>query len=227
MHNEFNKLFEINYKLKELPYMTEAQSEKIKEIILKHNIETVLELGTYHGKSTLCMAAIMEDLGRGHITTMDRMPMISSLEPKLIDLAKRFKLSHRITEIHGQKAYYWDMNKMIKAKQKFDLVYIDSAHIFYGAALAFYLSDEMLNKDGVVLFDDCDWIPGKHGGRAYNDPTHSRYVNILEDDEINIKGVNEVANIVAARSNYTELEHTVWHDPEQKIPTWRLFRKLF
>ena len=57
--------------LHDLKYMGLDQARLLRDLIWKHGIESALELGFFHGKSTAFMAAILEERGSGHIVTMD------------------------------------------------------------------------------------------------------------------------------------------------------------
>lgn len=44
---------------------------------------------------------------------------------------------------------------LVKEKEKFDFAYVDGSHLFENVFLDFYYTSILLNKDGIVLFDDC------------------------------------------------------------------------
>lgn len=216
-----SKLQEIHLSVPNLPYMNETQSDVMSQIINNNEFESILELGTYQGKGTLCMAAICEDRGVGHVTTMDR-SFTSTLKPGLAKLAKRFKLNKRITQIVGQVSYMWDLNKLIKDNKQFDLCYIDTAHIFETTALSFYLADEMMSAGSIVIFDDVNWIPRLHDSGVFTDTSNPQYMALLSDEELDTPAVDTVANLVQSKSNYTEISDQF---PIVCPQFWRIFRK--
>ena len=54
-----------------LKYMDEARGQYLRELIRQHKSSDILELGFFQGKSSAYLAAILEDEGRGHLTTID------------------------------------------------------------------------------------------------------------------------------------------------------------
>lgn len=46
---------------------------------------------------------------------------------------------------------------MVSQGRRFDLAFIDGNHRFEGALIDFYYIDQMLDVDGIVMFDDSDW----------------------------------------------------------------------
>src|SRR5690606_34178835 len=55
----------------DLPYMQHRHATFLRDLIVKHDVRDILETGFYQGKSSAYFAAILEDLGRGHLTTID------------------------------------------------------------------------------------------------------------------------------------------------------------
>ena len=216
-----SKLQEIHLSVPNLPFMNETQSDVMSQIINANEFESILELGTYQGKGTLCMAAICEDRGAGHVTTMDR-AFTNTLKPGLTKLAKRFKLNKRITQIVGQVSYMWDLNKLIKDNKQYDLCYIDTAHIFETTALSFYLVDEMLGAGSIVIFDDVNWTPRLNDSGVFTDPSNPQYMALLSDEELDTPAVNTVADLVQSKDNYTEISDQY---PTMCPDFWRIFRK--
>ena len=49
-----------------LPYMTTRQALFLGALIEREGLSSLLELGTFHGKSTAYMAAVLEAIGRGN-----------------------------------------------------------------------------------------------------------------------------------------------------------------
>jgi len=216
-----SKLDEIHYSIPAIRFMHKGQSDIIAQIIHTNNFQNILELGTFHGKGALCMAAICEDRGVGHVTTVDRESSLA-LQPNLSTLAKRFKLTKRITQIVAKFDYHWDLNKLIKDNKQYDLCYIDTGHIFVTTALSFYLADEMMKAGSIVIFDDVQWIPRIHDEGQFSDPSSKKYLPLLSDEELDTAAVDSVADLVQSRDNYTEISNQY---PAMCPRYWRIFRK--
>ena len=208
------KLNEILSLTEDIPYMGEDQAHELSRIIRKYKVENMCELGTFHGKGTICAAAIMEQRGKGHVTTFDTEQTINSLSINVDTLAKRFKLSHRITSVVAEKSHSWELAKLIEdnAEPIFDCVYIDSSHDYAGTALPFYLSNELAKPGCIFIFDDIEWTAEKSESAWY-------YDDIMSKEEKKLRSVNMF------------IEHAIRQQHLQEIPTtfpnWRVLHKSY
>ncbi len=115
-------------------------------------------MGFLHGKSSAYLAAILEDLGRGHLTTIDR-KAAQEFEPNIFNTLERVGLSHRVTPIFAHRSHTWELCKMIQSGQgpRFDFCYFDGGHTWDVTGFGFVLVDLLLKPGGWILFDDLDW----------------------------------------------------------------------
>lgn len=73
----------------DIPYMRQPQAAALQELIREEGARNILEIGFYHGKSSVYIGAILEDQGAGHLLTLDmksarnRTPNIETLLPHL------------------------------------------------------------------------------------------------------------------------------------------------
>ena len=209
-----NKLNEILLLTQDIPYMEKEQALELSRIINQYKIKHLCELGTFHGKGSLCAAAVMEERGEGEVTTFDSEQMISTLNPTVDLLAKRFKLSHRINSIVTEKSYSWELAKLIEANDEpiFDCVYIDGSHDYAGTALQFYLSNELAKPGCVFIFDDINWSASTSDSTGY-------YQRVVCSEEWDQRSVNMF------------VDHTIKQEHLVEIPTtvenWRVLHNLF
>ena len=147
------------------PHMNAEQAERITRHILNHQPHDILELGFHHGVSTCYLAAALDELGRGHVTTIDR-TRVRTLDPNIEELLEALGLRDRVTIHFEPTSYIWRLMKMLDAEAPptFDLCYIDGAHSWEVDGFAFLLVDRMLRQDGWVVFDDLDWTFGSSPG---------------------------------------------------------------
>ena len=142
----------------DLPYMRHRQAMLIRDLIIEHGARDILEIGFYHGKSSAYIAAILEDLGEGHLVTIDRQS-VRNREPNIEQVLATLGLGHRVTPIYAQRSYTWEMAKMIQAKPppQFDFCYFDGGHTWDGTGFGFILVDLLLRPGGWIVFDDIPW----------------------------------------------------------------------
>ncbi|HQA74414.1 O-methyltransferase [Flavobacterium sp.] len=109
------------------------------------NPKTVLEIGTYTGYATLCMAEGLDE--NGTIDTID-------IEEELVDFQRKYfdksSWGNQITQHLG------DALKIIpNLNKKYDLVFIDADKENY--INYFHLIVPMMNKGGIILSDNVLW----------------------------------------------------------------------
>ena len=110
----------------------------------------VLEIGTFTGYGTICLAHGLR--AKGVVHTIEVNPELSNISKKYFDKAG---ISNRV------KQYIGDAKDIIPAMdEQFDLVYIDAGKQEY--ELHFGLAIEKVKKGGVVLVDNTLWS-GKVG----------------------------------------------------------------
>lgn len=142
----------------DLPYMRERQAKIMRKLIVEHDAREVLEIGFFHGKSSAYFAAILEDLGRGHLTTIDR-ESARMREPSIQEVLASLGLSHRVTPLFAHRSYTWELGKMIQAtpRPQFDFCYFDGGHTWDGTGYGLVLVDMLLRPGGWIVFDDIPW----------------------------------------------------------------------
>ncbi len=83
-----------------LEYMHHPQAKLLRDLIIECDAQDILEIGFFHGKSSAYIASILEDLGRGHLVTIDR-DTAREREPNIEQVLSSLDLAHRVTPIFG------------------------------------------------------------------------------------------------------------------------------
>jgi predicted O-methyltransferase YrrM len=132
----------------------------MRDIIQRYKLKNLCELGHFHGKSSIYLGAILEEQGFGTLTTFDI--LATKVTPNINTLISEFSLEKFVNPIVTTEGYTWDLSKLIeKNDTRFDFCYIDGGHTFESTLLAFILTDILLDKGGIIIFDDIDWTVEK------------------------------------------------------------------
>jgi predicted O-methyltransferase YrrM len=197
-----NKFDECTEKYRALPYMNEPRAAFMRNFIKEKNISDILELGFFHGKSSAYFAAILEDQGHGHLTTID-MKVAEGKSPNIHQVLDSLNLSHRVTPVFADRSYTWEMAKMIQRDPapQFDFCYLDGGHTWDMTGFGFVLVDMLLKPGGWIVFDDLNWTIEKH---ISGDPeTREKSYRNYSADEKAAQGVRMVYELIAPRLDYT------------------------
>jgi predicted O-methyltransferase YrrM len=137
-------------------YLPQAQA--MSQLVIENRMRDILELGFAHGVSTCYLAAALDEIGGGTITTIDR-EHARTLKPNADALLERAGLRHLAQVYYEPTSYIWRLMKFLEQdpQPRFDLVYIDGAHNWATDGFAFLLTDRMLRNGGFMVFDDIDW----------------------------------------------------------------------
>ena len=206
---------EVTQTFRDLPYMSEAQARLLAGIIAENDVRDVLELGTYHGKGAAYLGAILDDLGRGRVVTLDRAACLD-LSPNIHEVIERLELGHRVQVRLHPRSFTITLMEMLRAGERacFDLVYLDGGHNWDTAGFCFLLTDMLLRPGGLILFDDLDWTIAGHL-RAH--PEDARRFRHHPQDEVEMKQVRQVFELLVPERGYAVLR--------EPRPGWGLARK--
>jgi len=194
--------------LKGIPHTPPDDGFLLYNFILDNKPNNILELGFQHGVSTLYIAAALDEIGNGEITTIDNLTA-KDAEPTIIELADRAGLSKYITPIFANTSYNWELMKLIRDNTKdnncvpiFDFCFIDGAHSWETDGFAFFLADKLLKKDSYILFDDLNWTYSESKGLK-----DTEFVKKMSDEEKNTPQVELILNLLLAQHpNYDIVE---------------------
>lgn len=186
----------------DLPYMRHPQAKLMRDLVIERDARDILEIGFFHGKSSAYFAAILEDLGRGHLVTIDH-ESARQREPNIEQVLSVLDLAHRVTPIYAERSYTWEMAKMIRARPRpqFDLCYFDGGHTWDGTGFGFVLVDMLLRPGGWIVFDDVPWTIEAATRHRTKVP---RYWRNVSPDERSAPAVQLVFDLLVPHLGYTD-----------------------
>lgn len=199
------KFDEVTATLGNLPTMNEDRARELCSFILEHGAAELLEIGFFHGKSSAYLAAILEDQGRGHLTTIDRVN-VRVLEPSIFETLARVGLTHRVTPIFAPRSPTWELCKMIQDGRgtRFDVCYFDGRYTRDVTGLDFVLVDALLKPGGWIVCDGPDWTIADAFDRKRTLPPY-------DAEERQTNDVRLAFEIIGDRVGYrTRLENNGW-----------------
>lgn len=173
-----------------LPYMTFAQASRLEAFIARHDIADCLELGFYHGVSTAYLAEILQDRGRGHLTTIDRQEARGRM-PNVDAILSGLGLAGRVTVHYEPRCYTWRLMHLIESAggPVFDFCYIDGGHSWSVSGFGFFLVERLLRPGGWILFDDLDWTFARMIGK---DGAMPDFLRRMPEEEIRTPQVRKI-----------------------------------
>jgi predicted O-methyltransferase YrrM len=206
---------QIGLKYEKLPYMNHRQARTLRQLIRDESAEDILEIGFFHGKSSLYIAAVLEDQGKGHLTTLD-LRAAERRQPNIHQVLEATGLSHRVTPVFCHRSYTWELQRMITSDPvpQFDLCYFDGGHTWDNTGFGVLLVDMLLRPGGLILLDDMDWSLSSSQWASANPNALAQY----SEDERAARTVRLVWDTILPHLGYDRLREI----PEHK---WGLARK--
>lgn len=148
----------VQEKFGHLPYMTEREARRLRDLIVQNDLRRCLELGFFHGKSSAFIAAILREMGGGHLVTIDLLSA-EQRSPNISEILRALALEEFVTYFFEPRSYTWRLLKMLEEhpRRQFDFCYFDGGHFWDPTGFAFFLVDKLLRPGGWILFDDLNW----------------------------------------------------------------------
>jgi len=201
-----------------LPHMKERHALIMRDFIKRNDISDILEIGFLQGKSSAYFAAILEDFGRGHLTTIDKMSA-RQLEPNIEHVLSSLNLAHRVTPIFAYRSHTWELGKLVRKvpRPQFDMCYFDGGHTWDITGFGFVLVDMLLKPGGWIVFDDIDWTILRSLKRMNNPKGLEPYKKYSEDEK-KAPGVRLVFEYLVPHFRYQNMH-------ENKEVGWGFARK--
>jgi predicted O-methyltransferase YrrM len=165
------KYNEVVENVKGLRWLNESQGKTLYDVVYNNKIQNILELGFFHGVSSMYIAAALQEKKEGGlITTIDK-SSAKELQPNIDELSSRLGLSAFIKPIYAHDCYTWELLQLIDStpRPSFDLIFIDGAHLWKTDGFAFFLCDKLLSEDGYLIMDDIGWSMAKNADANSNE----------------------------------------------------------
>jgi predicted O-methyltransferase YrrM len=206
-----------------VPYITPKNARNLYDMILREKAAHILELGIAHGTATCYMAAALDEIGAGQITSVDLVeaPFIPTAENQLASLG----LEKYVHLVRVQTGYTWFLHDEIRrqtaagqCQPKYDLCTIDGPKNWTIDGCAFFLVDKLLKPEGWILFDDYGWTYGSaDDSRSATDGITHRELSQEERETPHIREVFEL--LVLQHPNYS---NAIVHDHKD----WAMAQKI-
>ncbi len=199
----------------DVPYMKLGQAQKLRELIIAEGAEDIIEVGFYQGKSSSYIAAILEDQGKGHLSTFDK-SSAQNHSPNIENLLEKTGLGHRVTPYYCKRSYTWELQRLISADERpqFDFCYFDGGHTWDTSGFGVILIDMLLRPGGVILLDDMDWSISKSPHYKKNPKLSKQY----DQDEQDAAPVRLIWDTILPHFGYEQVA-------EYPSEGWGLARK--
>lgn len=156
---KFNDIYAL---VKDLPCTEEKQCRILYDWVLESRPAECLELGFLYGKTSCVIAAALDEIGSGMLTSID-LELVRNHQdnPNTLQNLERAGLQRFASPIFSRVSYTWELKKIIEqqttdgvCRPKFDFVFLDGAHQWEPDVCAFYLAMKLLKPGGWFLFDD-------------------------------------------------------------------------
>lgn len=159
------KLENIKKLVEGVPYVLPEMASDLYQFIIKEKPQNCLELGFAHGASSCYVAAALDEVGSGHLTSVDLISALEWLKPPAIeDLLARTGLENTVSVKREHTSYTWFLKKEIERHTKnnncqpvYDFCFIDGAKNWTIDGITFFLVDKLLKPGGWIVFDDLQW----------------------------------------------------------------------
>jgi predicted O-methyltransferase YrrM len=182
--------------------LAEQSLRQIYQHILATRATSCLELGTAFGATSCVMAAAVEEIGGGLVTTIDHMVR----KPVgVAELAQATGLTQYIRAFDIKGGYNWFLLGVLQQQTKgaicepcYDFCFLDGAHFWEPDALATLLVTKLLRPGGWLLMDDLHWKPRDHPGWETD-------FSYMSDDQVNTSQVGMVFDLLV--KTHPDLDH--------------------
>ncbi|MFK8022521.1 MAG: class I SAM-dependent methyltransferase [Ilumatobacter sp.] len=198
------------------PHMRRRAGRKVYDHIVSTKAHRVLELGAFHGVSTCYLAAAVDELGSGHVTTMDRVES-EQLDPNVFQLLERTDLRDHVDVVLAQRSFTWELKRLLEREERpqYDFVFLDGGHVWDVTGFAFFLVDQLLAPGGWLLFDDLKWSYATSPSLKDLDDTMA-----IPEEERTAQQVRAVFDVLVARhGDYTTELDGNWGWAQKLRPT--------
>lgn len=191
-----------------IPFTPSEWAEVLYKFIIAEKPAECLELGFAHGVSSCYIAAALEELGRGHLTSVDLLSAVEWQEPRIEELLLKTGLQEYVTVVRERTSYNWFLKKKIEQNSSsnncqpiYDFCFIDGAKNWTIDGLAFFLVDKLLKPDGWILFDDLRWTYGSTATTQTDGISHRQ----MGEDELHTPHIELIYRLlVLQHPDYSE-----------------------
>ncbi|GAB3680703.1 class I SAM-dependent methyltransferase [Salinisphaera aquimarina] len=180
-----------------IPHISRHSARVLYDFLLTEKPVDCLELGFAHGAGSGYIAAALDELGRGHLTSVD-IELSRDFEPTIEHTLDRLGLPDRVSIQREINSYNWFLKKTIEAQTRdgqctpcYDFVFIDGSKNWTIDGMAFFLADKLLRPGGWILFDDYNWryADAVAKGKDASDGVSARELSPDQVEEPNVAAI--------------------------------------
>lgn len=221
------KFSEVKRHLTGIPYVMDDMAHDLYDFIMENKPQQCLELGFGHGASSCYIAAAMDELGQGHLTSVDLIPAQEWQTPAIEELLTETGLTSRVTVARENSSYTWFLQKKIMQRTHenscaplYDFCFVDGSKNWTIDSSAFFLVDKLLKAEGWIVFDDLQWTYESKvkEGKSKSDGV---FMLAMGDDELTHPHVELIFQLLVMQhpdySNFIVKDN--WWGWAQKRPT--------
>ena len=184
-----------------VPFISKENGRFLYDLILRERLTSILELGIAHGTATCYMAAALQELGEGSITSVDLAEAKDKFTPSAEEQLEKAGLKKYATVRRMQTGYTWFLHDEIVNNTQddvcheiYNLCVIDGPKNWTIDGAAFFLVDKLLKKDGWIIFDDYGWTYARANKRR--DATDGITHRSLSKEEQEIPHIREIFELL-------------------------------
>lgn len=202
-----------------IPFISRRNGRFLYDLILEDGLTNILELGIAHGTATCYMAAAVQELGEGSVTSVDLVDAKDTFKPSAEEQLEKAGLCEFVNVVRMQTGYTWFLHDDIVRNTRndvcnevYDLCVIDGPKNWTIDSSAFFLVDKLLKKNGWLIFDDYNWTYASANTRR--ESTDGITHRSLSKDEKETPHIREIFELlVKQHPNYGKLlmlDHGDW-----------------
>lgn len=202
------KFDEVHSMVGGIPFISKSNAKYVYDLIVREKLTNILELGMAHGTATCYMAAALQEVGGGKITSVDLVESKDHFVPTPEDLLKKTGLSKFVEIIRENTGYNWFLHEEIErntennqCNEVYDLCIIDGPKNWTIDGAAFFFVDKLMKTNGWIIFDDYHWT--YEWANKHREVTYGLEHNSLAEKERTTPHIKEVFELlVKPHPNY-------------------------
>lgn len=195
------KFEKVHSTIKGIPFISEANARELYDFVIANKFSSCLELGFAHGAASCYIAAALDELGKGKLTSVDLLNQ-DWQKPSIEELLEKLGLGKYVEIKREATGYNWFLHDVIAENSVasnfctpiYDFCIIDGPKNWTIDSSAFFLVDKLLKKNGWIIFDDYEWTYGEADTRrdATDGITHRK----LSEAERLIPHIKEIFHLL-------------------------------
>ena len=184
-----------------VPFIGGRNSRFLYELTVRERLTSILELGVAHGTATCYMAAALDELGEGMVTSVDLVEAADRYHPSPEEQLDRAGLTQYVKLVRMQTGYTWFLHDEISrlsvggaCRPIYDLAIIDGPKNWTIDGAAFFMVEKVLKPGGWLILDDLRWTYAEADTRR--DATDGITHRSLSEEERAVPHIREIYELL-------------------------------